>query len=387
MEYVRDCLESTWISSNGSYIDRFERGFAEYCGVQHALSCANGTVALHLALLALGIGPGDEVICPTLTYVATANCVSYCGATPVFVDSELETWNIDPERVIEAFTPRTRAIIVVHLYGHPAKMDVLLDAARERGIAVIEDAAEAHGALYNGRVVGGLGDIATFSFYGNKILTTGEGGMVVTDDDELASRVRLLKGQGQDPARRYWFPVVGFNYRMTNIAAAIGLAQLENVDWLVARRRENLLWYRELLGENSRLVLSPEAAWATSVHWMSCAVLQTGGATERDEIMRRLDCAGSQRRGRSSTDVRVAPNRRRPQESFPGRSHSRSEESTCHQARPLRIRRQNASPSCSPKASTPFSVSPTRITRTRSVDLRAFPTHEREPRARRASSA
>jgi perosamine synthetase len=287
-EYVLDCLDSTWISSAGRYVDEFERAFAEFCGVRHAVACCNGTVAVHLALLAAGVGPGDEVIVPTLTYVASANPVLYCGATPVFVDAEPATWNLDPEAVTAAVTPRTKAIVVVHLYGHPADMDPILAVAREHGIAVVEDAAEAHGAEYRGRRVGGLGDVGTFSFYGNKIITTGEGGMVTCDSDETAALVRQLRGQGQDPQRRYWFPIVGFNYRMTNVAAAIGLGQLETIDWHLERRKENAAWYQEELGAVPGLELSPEAEWARSVFWISCMVLPGGGAAERDRLMERL---------------------------------------------------------------------------------------------------
>jgi perosamine synthetase len=287
-EYVLDCLDSTWISSSGKYIDEFERSFADFCGVSHAISCSNGTVALHLALLALGIGPGDEVIVPTLTYVASANAVMYCGATPVIVDSEAESWNLDPACVAEAITARTKAIMAVHLYGHPADMDPLVDLARSRKIALVEDAAEAHGAHYRGRTVGSIGDVSTFSFYGNKIITTGEGGAVVTDDAALAGRIRMLRGQGQDPKQRYWFPVVGYNYRLTNLAAAIGLGQLERVDWHIERRREVASWYREFLGDNSRLTLSPELPWARSSFWISCAVLSDDVPSSRDDVMARL---------------------------------------------------------------------------------------------------
>ena len=248
-----------------------------------------------MALSALGIGPGDEVIVPTMTYVATANAVVYCGATPVFVDSELQTWNIDPALVEERITTRTRAIIVVHLYGHPADMDPILEVARRRGLFVVEDAAEAHGATYKGRKVGTLGDIATFSFYGNKIITTGEGGMVCTNDDTLARRVKQLKGQGQDFERRYWFPIVGYNYRMTNIEAAIGLAQLEKIEWHIARRREVASWYRKYLQDLPDVQLSPQMPWAESVYWLSCAVLN-GPAVDRYEVMRWLAAVGIETR-------------------------------------------------------------------------------------------
>jgi perosamine synthetase len=315
-EYVLDCLDSTWISSNGKYIDRFESAFAEFCGVKHAVSCCNGTVALHAALLALGVGPGDEVIVPTLTYVASANAVAYCGARPVLVDSEPETWNINPELILEHVTPRTKGIMVVHLYGHPTDMEPVMALARERGLFVLEDAAEAHGAEYRGRRAGSIGDAATFSFYGNKIITTGEGGMVVTDDDELAARVRQLKGQGQDPQRRYWFPVIGYNYRMTNIEAAIGLAQLEKIDWHMGRRREVAGLYRKYLGGHPGFTLSPEAEWARNAYWINCAVLAEDFPLSRDAVMGRLAQAGIETRP-FFYPMHVLPMYREPGSNFP----------------------------------------------------------------------
>ncbi|MHC4618044.1 MAG: DegT/DnrJ/EryC1/StrS family aminotransferase [Planctomycetota bacterium] len=286
-KYVLDCLDTTWVSSNGAYIARFESAFSDFCGVAHALSCSNGTVALHLALLALGIGPGDEVIVPTMTYVASANAVTYCGAKPVFVDSETRTWNMDPEAIESCITPQTKAIIVVHLYGHPADMDPILEIAKRYSLNVVEDAAEAHGATYKGRTVGSLGHVSTFSFYGNKLITTGEGGMVCTNDESLARRIKQLKGQGQDPERRYWFPIVGYNYRMTNIQAAIGLAQVERIEWHIARRREVASWYRRYLEDVPGVQFSPQAQWAESVFWLSCVVLESS-EVDRDEVMRRM---------------------------------------------------------------------------------------------------
>lgn len=295
-QYVLDCMDSTWISSTGQYVERFEKAFAEFCEVKHAISCCNGTAALHLALLALGVEQGDEVIVPTLTFVATANAVAYCGATPIFVDSEPETWNLDPALLQEKVTDRTKGIIAVHLYGHPVDMHPVLHLAETHDLFVIEDAAEAHGAEYHGRRTGSLGDIGSFSFYGNKIITTGEGGMVVSDDDALAAKVRQLKGQGMEPNRRYWFPILGYNYRMTNVAAAIGLAQLEKADWHIARRRRTAFRYAQRLSAVPDIVLQPEKPWARNVHWMVSAVLTEDCAVSRDTLMERLAETGIETR-------------------------------------------------------------------------------------------
>jgi perosamine synthetase len=293
--YVLDCLESTWISSSGKYLDRFEARFAEFCGVTHAVACSNGTTALHLALVALDVGPGDEVIVPTLTFVATANAVTYCGARPVFVDSTLDTWTIDPALIEAKITPRTKGIIAVHLFGHPARMDLIRDIARRHGLFVLEDAAQAHGGEFRGQRTGSLGDIATFSFFGNKIVTTGEGGMVTTSDGAIATRMRLLRSHGMDPKRRYWHPVVGFNYRMTNVAAAIGLAQIERVDWQLERRRELAAWYRERLGHSELVLCQDEKEWARHVWWMFSVLLREDLA-DRDEVIGDLARCGIETR-------------------------------------------------------------------------------------------
>ena len=292
--YVNECLDSGWISSNGKFIGRFESEFATFCAAQHAVACCNGTVALHLALLALNIGPGDEVIVPTITFVATANAVHYVGATPVFADSESATWNLDPEDVARKITRKTKAIIAVHLYGHPADMDALAALAKAHGLALVEDAAEAHGAEYKGRRAGNLGDVSTFSFYGNKNLTTGEGGMCLTDNAELADRIRLLRGQGMDPQRRYWFPVIGYNYRMTNIAAAIGVAQLERADWHLARRREVFAWYQARLKDVAEASFQPTAEWARPANWMFTVLLHE--KFERDAVAKEMHKAGIETR-------------------------------------------------------------------------------------------
>lgn len=295
-DYVLDCIDSTWISSNGKYIERFEREFARFCGVHHALSCSNGTVALHLALLALKIQAGDEVIVPDFSYVATANAVHYINATPVFADCEPGTWNIDPDKIENAITQRTKAIIVAHLYGVPARMDRIMDIAKRYGLFVIEDAAEAHGAQWAGQAVGSFGDVATFSFYGNKIITTGEGGMVTTNDPELDYDIRILKGQGQDPARRYWHIKVGYNYRMTNIEAALGLAQLECIEWHLAKRREIAAWYTERL-QSCRYIQFPVVpAQAATVTWLYSVLFRDFSAAQRNEIIEKLDGYGIETR-------------------------------------------------------------------------------------------
>jgi perosamine synthetase len=242
-----------------------------------------------LALLALGVKPGDEILVPTLTYIATANAVAYCGATPVLVDSEAVSFGMDPALIEERISPRTKGILVVHLYGHPADMDPILDLARRRNLFVVEDAAEAHGALYKGRKVGSLSEAATFSFYGNKVITTGEGGMITTSDPQLRDRLQLYRGQGMDPQRRYWFPVVGYNYRMTNIAAAIGLAQLEQLEVQLAKRRQIAGWYYDALkGLEGSLHLPAEATWARHAFWSFPVLVDQSVGASRDEIMRHL---------------------------------------------------------------------------------------------------
>jgi perosamine synthetase len=296
-EYVMECLQSSWISSNGRFIGDFEAAVAKFIGVRHAVAVNNGTTALHLALVAAGVGPGDAVLVPSLTYIASANAVTYCGARPVFVDSERDTLNLDPGALEAKITPRTRAIMPVHLYGHPVDMDPVIEVARRHGLMIIEDAAEAIGARYKGRSVGALGTCATFSFYGNKIVTTGEGGMVVTNDDGLAERLRLYRGQGMDPARRFWFPVIGYNYRMTNVAAAIGLAQMERVEAHLAARRRLAEGYRrrlEALGAQIRLPV--ERPWAEHVYWMYTVLLGDHVEVERDAVMAAMQSDGIETR-------------------------------------------------------------------------------------------
>ena len=268
-----DAVRSGWVSSAGAYLDRFEREFARATGTRHAIATSNGTTALHLALHALGLGPGDEVIVPALTFVASAHAVLMVGATPVLADVDPRTWCLDPLALERSLTPRTRAVMPVHLYGQPADMPAIGEIARRHGLMIVEDAAEAQGAHIRGELVGSIGDVGAFSFYGNKIMTTGEGGMVVTDDDRLAARLRFLKDHGMSPERRYFHTELAFNYRMTNLQAALGVAQLERIDWLVAQKRRIMSGYREHLAGREGVELNPSGIF-DGVFWMSCALLE-----------------------------------------------------------------------------------------------------------------
>src|SRR5262245_43577525 len=295
--YAVEAIRSTWISSAGMFLGRFESEFAAACGVKHALAVANGTVPLHLVLAALDIRPGDEVIVPSLTYIATANAVRYVGAEPVFVDVEPDTWAISPEKIEEAITRKTRAVIPVHLLGHPADMDRVNRVAAVNGLTVIEDAAEATFATYKGKTVGGLGRVATFSFFGNKLLTCGEGGAVTCDDDQLATRLRILRGQGMDPQRRYYFPVTGFNFRLTNVAAAILCGQMERREAIITARRAIYAKYNELLAQVPGVRLQPLAPWAELSPWMyACLIDEDVFGCTRDDVMSQLSAAGIETR-------------------------------------------------------------------------------------------
>jgi perosamine synthetase len=286
--YVLDCIDTGWISSLGEYVKRFEHDFATFCEARHAVATSNGTTALHLCLATLGIGPGDEVLVPDLTFISTANVVRFAGATPVLVDSEPRTWGIDPVDARRKVTSRTRAIMPVHLYGHPVDMDPLLALAAEHGLEIVEDAAEAHGARYKGRRVGAIGRIGAFSFYGNKILTTGEGGAVVTNDPALAERAAFLRDHAMDPHRRYYHPEIGFNYRMTNIQAAIGCAQLEQAEAILERRKTIAATYEAELAGVPGLVRPPAAAWAENVYWMYSVLIEPAFGLDRDTVRDRL---------------------------------------------------------------------------------------------------
>ena len=288
--YAADAVRSSWISSAGRYVDRFESEFAALCGAAGALGVCNGTAALHLALLALDLRPGDEVLVPALTYVATANAVRYTGAEPVFVDVDPQTWCLDPARLADAITRRTRGIIAVHLLGHPADMDAINRLAELHGLWVVEDAAEAHLATYKGRPVGSLARLATFSFFGNKTFTCGEGGAVTYTDPRLDLRLRMLRGQGMDPRRRYHFPVTGYNYRLTNLACAILCAQLERRDAILARRRAIFEGYTERLRGIPGIGFPPVAPWAELSPWMFAITVDAEEfGCGREDLMARLD--------------------------------------------------------------------------------------------------
>lgn len=285
---VSDALASGWVSSIGRYIEEFERQFAEFCGTRYALALSNGTTGLHLALVTLGIKAGDEVIIPDLTFVATANVVAYTGAKIVPVDVDARTLCIDPGAIADAITPRTRAIIPVHLYGHPAAMDAISAIAKKCGAAVIEDAAEAHGAEFRGQRVGSLGDCGVFSFYGNKIITTGEGGMLTTNDGELYLKAKRLRDHAMSPTKRYWHTEIGYNYRMTNLQAALGVAQMKRIDSFIEKRRQIMTWYRAALANQAGLRLNYDEPETKSVYWMVCVEIEKLTELSREQLMATL---------------------------------------------------------------------------------------------------
>jgi perosamine synthetase len=288
LEYVQRCIETGWVSSLGEFVDRFEAEFAEYCGADHAVAVTNGTIALQLAVLVLGLEAGDEVIIPSLTFVATANAVVHAGGVPIIVDVTPDTWTIDPDAIEAAITPRTRGIIPVHLYGHPADMDRIEAIAERHGLWVVEDAAEAHGATYRGRRTGSLAGTGVFSFYGNKTITTGEGGMLTFSDEVMAARARFLKDHAMAPDRRYYHPEVGYNFRMTNLQAALGVAQLERIDDILAQKRRIASLYSAGLADLPGIGTNPEAEWAESSFWMCSILVDSGPGRDRDSLSKGL---------------------------------------------------------------------------------------------------
>lgn len=273
--YVSDCLSSGWVSSQGSYINRFEEAFSDFMGDGLAMCTSSGTTALHLALLGLEIGPGDEVIVPDLTFGATANAVVHAGAEPVFVDIDRETWTIAPAEIESAITERTKAVIPVHLYGHPCDMDPLMETCRRHNIKVIEDCAESLGAEYKGKKAGTFGDVSCFSFYANKVITTGEGGMVWCRDKKLHQRMGMFRDHGMSKEKRYWHEVAGHNYRMTNMQAAIGLAQVEQIHRFLKRRDELSQRYMQRLTGLPCIELPPHKDWAKTICWLFTLLVDT----------------------------------------------------------------------------------------------------------------
>ena len=286
---VNNAMNSGWISSKGPFIHEFENKFSNYCEVKFGVSNSNGTASLHLALRAIGIEPGDEVIVPNLTFIAVPNAVRYCGATPVFVDSTLDYWNIDPQKIEEKISNKTKALVIVHSYGYPCDMKPIMEIAERHNLFLIEDGAEAHGAKYNGKKIGSFGDISCFSFYGNKIITTGEGGMCLTNNEELYDKMLILRDHGMNKKIKYWHDVIGYNYRMTNIQAAIGVAQLSKIDRFIEIRRQQAELYLKLFRENeeNKLVrFQNKEKWATPVNWIFSLIINTARVgVDRDKII------------------------------------------------------------------------------------------------------
>jgi perosamine synthetase len=294
LSYVTDCVKTNWISSKGKYVEEFERKFAEYCGCKYGITTTSGTTAIHLALSSLGLGKGDEVIVPAFTMIGSVFPIVYCGAKPVLVDAEPETWNLNVDQLEEKITSRTKAIMPVHIYGHPCNMDPITKIAKKHGLYVVEDAAEAHGAEYKGKKAGGIGDAGCFSFYANKIITCGEGGMVVTNNEKVAQHAAALKDLSFSDGKKrvYLHSEVGYNYRMTNLQAAIGLAQFERINDFVEMRRKNASLYSETLKSVSGITLPKEKDWAKNVYWMYSILVEPEFGMSRDELMTELEKKG-----------------------------------------------------------------------------------------------
>lgn len=295
-KYLAECITTGWISSKGPFVSRFEKAFAKYIGVKYAVATSSGTSALHLALAALGVGHGDEVIVPTLTMIASVLPILYQNARPVLIDSEKETGNIDPEKIKSLISKKTKAIIVVHLHGHPTNLDPILNIARENKIPVIEDAAESHGARYKNKIVGSLGDLACFSFYGNKILAVGEGGMVTTNNKKLAEQIRSLSNLARSPNRHFLHQKIGFAYRMSNLHAALGHAQLQEIKKFVEKKRAVARLYSSLLGNIAYLELPREMPYARSVFWQYGILVGKNSPVTRNQLEKILSKKGVETR-------------------------------------------------------------------------------------------
>ena len=293
-KYLIECAETEWFSSRGPFVEKFEKLLSDYIGVKYALSTSNCTTALHLALKAIGIEQGDEVICPALTFISPIHMVSLAGATPVLVDIEEDTWNIDPQKVKESITNKTKAILVVHAFGHSAKMDKILNIAKENNLYIIEDVAEALGATFEDKNLGSMGHISCFSFFGNKIITSGEGGMALTNDKVLYKKMYSLREYGSNKEEKYLYDSVGFNYRMANMQAAVGLAQLEKLDKILKIRDQQLSIYQELLSKLPNVMVRPKFDWGRSVHWLMTLLLEKENI--RDSLMERIEISNVETR-------------------------------------------------------------------------------------------
>lgn len=287
-ELLMECIDSGWISSDGPFIAEFERRFASFIGVDYGAAVCNGTAALETALFAAGIGKGDEVIMPSFTIISCALAAIRLGAVPVLVDAEPETWNTDVSRIEERITPRTRAIMPVHIYGHPVDMDPLLAVARKHGLMVVEDASEVHGAEYKGRRCGSMGDVSAFSFYANKIITTGEGGMVLASDPRIADRARSYRNLCFRPEKRFFHTELGYNFRMTNMQAALGVAQMERIGEIIGIKRRLGGYYREKFSALEGIKFQVEKPWAKTVYWMYCIELDPKLGLTAEDMMVRL---------------------------------------------------------------------------------------------------
>ena len=288
-KYVNDALKSNWISSKGKYLDKFERKFAKFCGSKYALTTSNGTVAIHLALEALGIGEGDEVIVPDLTFISTANAVTYTNAKPVFIDVSYDTLCIDPYEIEKSINVNTKAIIVVHLYGNPADMKSINKIAKKHKLYVIEDTAEAHGAMIGKQKLGSFGDISTFSFYGNKVITTGEGGMIVTNNKSYFNKMKILRDHGMSTTKKFWHDQIGYNYRLTNLQAAIGLGQLENIQKILNRKKEIFELYKNGLTGIDNIKFNNNVEGETNVYWLVFIRLLNINTSKRDDLISFLE--------------------------------------------------------------------------------------------------
>ena len=294
---VRDAVASGWISGyRGKYLDEFEQRFAEYCGYKYGVTTSSCATALLLTLESLGIGKGDEVITTAFTMIATVSAIIHAGATPVLVDIEPDTWNMNPDLIAAKITVRTRAIMPVPIYGHPVTQNNILTIARQHNLYVIQDAAEAIGSQFNGANIGLDFDAACYSFYINKMITTGEGGMIVTDSEELADTARKLKGYDTDPEKRFTHNRLGFNYRMTNMQAAMGCAQMDRIDELVAKKRQIAQWYLEGLQGLEWLQMPVERSWAVNSYWVFAMLVKSGFHVDRDNLVARLANAGIETR-------------------------------------------------------------------------------------------